>query len=49
MARQDKGKHKRDREEDAFGKGHTGAALLYVLLSVLIGVAVIFTVEYLVK
>ena len=25
--REDKGKHERDGEEDAFGKGHTGAAL----------------------
>ena len=32
---------------DLMKAGHTGAAFLYVLLSVLIGVAVIFAVEYL--
>ena len=32
---------------DLMKAGHMGAALLYVLLSVLVGVAVIFVVEYL--
>ena len=31
---------------DLMKAGHTGTALLYVLLSVLVGVAVIFVVEY---
>ncbi len=31
---------------DLMKAGHTGAALLYVVLSVLIGVAVIFVIEY---
>ena len=32
---------------DLMKAGHTGEALLYVLLSVLVGIAVIFAVEYL--
>lgn len=32
---------------DLMKNGHTGVAFLYVLLSVLVGVAVIFAVEYL--
>lgn len=32
---------------DLMKAGHTGAALMYVLLSVLVGIGVIFTIEYL--
>ena len=32
---------------DLMKAGHTGAALMYVLLSVLVGIGVIFAVEYL--